>query len=113
MVFEKIQRVPPPPIWGRIEVGEASDDCLAPKRGFPLPTLPHVRGGESQCTVFICDCPAPQGGKRLELGLAIHNCGRTVFRAMDPGGTRGCSQTDGWQDQALPWEEGHTHGTGG
>jgi hypothetical protein len=33
------------PNLGRIEVGEASDDCLAPKRGFPHPTLPHMGEG--------------------------------------------------------------------
>ncbi len=37
----------PPPSWGRAGVGEASDDSLAPKRGFPLPTLPHVGRGDS------------------------------------------------------------------
>ena len=26
-------------------MGEASDDCLLPKRGFPLPDLPHAGGG--------------------------------------------------------------------
>src|SRR5688572_11050510 len=34
--------VPPPPRWGRVGVGEASDDCLTPKRGFPLPTSPSL-----------------------------------------------------------------------
>src|SRR5688572_26867601 len=43
--LERTHRAPPPTSWGRIEVGEASDDCLAPKRGFPLPNLPHVGEG--------------------------------------------------------------------
>ena len=30
------------PHMGEDRGGEASDDCLPPKRGFPLPTLPHV-----------------------------------------------------------------------
>jgi hypothetical protein len=42
IAFEETQRVPPPPAWGRIEVGEASEDCLTPKRGFPLPNLPQM-----------------------------------------------------------------------
>ena len=37
--------IPPPPTRGRVGVGEASDDSLAPERGFPLPTLPQFGGG--------------------------------------------------------------------
>ena len=37
--------IPPPPTWGRVGVGEASDDSLPPKRGFPLPTLPQLWEG--------------------------------------------------------------------
>jgi hypothetical protein len=37
--IKNLKRAPPPPTWGRIEVGEASEDCLAPKRGFPLPRI--------------------------------------------------------------------------
>jgi ATP-dependent helicase/nuclease subunit B len=46
---EQVEDVPnlPPPNWGRVGVGEASDDSLPPKRGFPLSTLPRVGGGES------------------------------------------------------------------
>jgi hypothetical protein len=51
-----------PPAWGRIEVGEASDDCRAPKRGFPLPTLPQLGGGEFGAQSFICDRSALRGG---------------------------------------------------
>ena len=40
--------IPPPPIRGRVGVGEASEDPLPPKRGFPLPTLPHAGGGEER-----------------------------------------------------------------
>jgi hypothetical protein len=40
-------RTPPPPTWGRVGVGEASGDCLPPKRGFPLPDLPQVGAGQS------------------------------------------------------------------
>src|SRR5688572_1183385 len=58
---EETQRVPPPPTWGRIEVGEASDDCLAPKRGFPLPNLPQVGGGICCTPFYACDCPAMLG----------------------------------------------------
>ena|SRR5688572_21971009 len=43
----RLSLLPPPPRWGRVGVGEASDDCLTPKRGFPLPDLPHVGGGVS------------------------------------------------------------------
>src|SRR5262245_9049975 len=35
----------PPPTWGRVRAGEASEDRLAPKRGFPLPDLPRIGGG--------------------------------------------------------------------
>ena len=37
---------PPPPTRGRVGVGEASEDSISPKRGFPLPTLPHFGGGK-------------------------------------------------------------------
>jgi ATP-dependent helicase/nuclease subunit B len=36
---------PPPATRGRVGVGEASEDFLPPKRGFPLPTLPQIGGG--------------------------------------------------------------------
>src|SRR5687767_11138812 len=55
--LERTHRAPPPPIWGRIEVGEASDDCLAPKRGFPFPNLPHAGGGEFPCALFPMRLP--------------------------------------------------------
>ena len=29
-------------------MGEASEDCLASKRGFPLPTLPRLGGGAEE-----------------------------------------------------------------
>jgi hypothetical protein len=45
---------PPPPSWGRVGVGEASDDSLTPKRGFPLPDLPQL-GEEFQWAFFMCD----------------------------------------------------------
>ena len=40
------QNCSPAPNMGRVGVGEASDDCLASKRGFPLPYLPQVGGGD-------------------------------------------------------------------
>ena len=38
-------RESPFPTWGRAGAGEASEDCLHRRRGFPLPTLPHFGGG--------------------------------------------------------------------
>jgi hypothetical protein len=45
--MDKSSVIPPLPTWGRVGVGEASDDCLAPKRGFPLSNLPQVGAGLS------------------------------------------------------------------
>jgi ATP-dependent helicase/nuclease subunit B len=44
---EVIDIVIPPPSRGRVGVGEASEDSLPPKRGFPLPALPQFGGGEN------------------------------------------------------------------
>ena len=38
---------PPPPNWGRIEVGEAALQAPEVFARFPLPTLPRVGGGEA------------------------------------------------------------------
>ena len=43
------ERLPPPPSWGRVGVGEASDRCRAARRGFPLPDLPQLGGGAETC----------------------------------------------------------------
>src|SRR5687767_15607522 len=54
--------IPPPPTCGRAGVGEASDDRLPPKRGFPLPDLPHVGGGDfSSCSAYLIALPC--GGR--------------------------------------------------
>jgi ATP-dependent helicase/nuclease subunit B len=42
--------VPPLPSWGKVGVGEASDDSLPPKRGFALPTLPRAGREDSGWT---------------------------------------------------------------
>ena len=36
----------PPPNWGRVGVGEASEVSIQRRRGFPLPSPPPVRGRE-------------------------------------------------------------------
>src|SRR5688500_1546965 len=66
IAFEKTRRRPPPPTWGRIEVGEANDDCLAPKRGFPLPN-PHPALGEgilSERLAYVISLPLGKGSHR-------------------------------------------------
>jgi len=45
---DQVEDVPPPPSWGRVGAGEAREDSRPPKRGFPLPTLPRVGGGETE-----------------------------------------------------------------
>jgi hypothetical protein len=62
--------IPPPPTWGRVGVGEASDGRLTPKRGFPLPDLPHLGGGGLNTSSFICDCFA-LGGRILWICLEL------------------------------------------
>ena len=43
--------LPPPPTWGRVGVGEASEDSLTPNRGFPLPTLAQGGGGRVRAEI--------------------------------------------------------------
>jgi hypothetical protein len=58
-------------------VGEASEDCLTPKRGFPLPNLPQVGGGDFRCAHFICDCLGVAGlvslgGVSVGIGFVVY-----------------------------------------
>src|SRR5688500_3127357 len=77
------------PRWGRVGVGEASDGCLAPKRGFPLPDLPHVGpcwGRRFSARVCICDWPAVMTELWADLGpLDRQGAEATRDQVVDPG----------------------------
>src|SRR5688572_32818824 len=61
IAFEEAQRIPPPPTWGRIEAGEASEDCRPPKRGFPLPNLMLGEGFSVHTLQMRLSCPRKEG----------------------------------------------------
>src|SRR5688572_8928216 len=66
--------VPPPPTWGRVGVGEARDDCRPPRRGFPLPDLPHAGGGGfNACSPHVCLPCAPSDSSVSSASVAWAN----------------------------------------
>jgi ATP-dependent helicase/nuclease subunit B len=74
--------VPPLPVWGRVGVGEASEDLLAPKRGFPLPTLPRAGGGGALRTEIVSAALLPAERTHGWTARAVAMDARRIGAAM-------------------------------
>ena len=52
--FRRPNSIPPPPTWGRVGVGEASDDSPPTETRLPPPYPPPVGGGDMSVRVALC-----------------------------------------------------------
>src|SRR5688500_5722967 len=73
---------PPPPTWGRVGVGDVSDNCPAPRHGFPLPTLSHA-AGRSHLKEYAAFPPPPRWG-RVGVGVVLSSEDRVELSRRRP-----------------------------